>query len=137
MPEFASGDITEISSEDRECPIIKCGMNTGITKGTLNIRGACVRLSDFNLTNLDQSSGHSYKAMRQYEILPESDGMFALNGDSGSIVFMLKRKKLVCVGMLIGCTSYKAGIVTPITPILQALRLPPRLHRFDDDPMEI
>ena len=81
-------------------------------------------------------------AVRQYEIIPLQGQSFAGPGDSGALVFLVdnsgpgNREKLTCIGMLIGCTNYFTGIVTPIGNVLEALNLKPYFHKFKEESME-
>ena len=123
--------------------MVKVGMTSGITKGYLHVDGTSVRVSDIDLT-LDQTPFGTLheKVLRQYEIIPLNGQSFAGHGDSGALVFLVdntgpeNQEKLTCIGMLIGCTNYLTGIVTPIGDVLQALNLNHGFHKFTEESME-
>ncbi|XP_069102150.1 uncharacterized protein [Argopecten irradians] len=106
--------------------VIKFGSKTDVTRGALSVVGTDVRPFAKKLG----VSGSSDKVLMKNQYLvtgiyPSMD--FFDGGDSGSAVFCQDVSgQLVCVGMAIGhCVlndyPYKAGIVTPIDAILQAL----------------
>jgi hypothetical protein len=66
---------------------------------------------------------------------------FAAAGDSGALVFQVDPPptddgddQLVCIGMVVGGTSYYTTAVTPIVPVLEALNV--KMHVFPQEQMD-
>ena len=79
-----------------------------------------------------------YWVKQQYEVIQWGTSPFASSGDSGSLVFILnEEEELVCIGMVIGGTSYQTAIVTPIEAVLDAFGLQSsQMHTFTHDAMD-
>ena len=139
-PEYRSGRslVTKVVCDDRFKPVFKCGANTGITRGTLKVYGASVRMSDLPISLTYSQRKEVYRVTQQYEVVPWGP-TFADFGDSGSLVFMLKDKdELVCIGMVIGGTIVHTTIVTPIEDVLAAFDIRcSKLHAFTNDAMDV
>ncbi|XP_069102563.1 uncharacterized protein [Argopecten irradians] len=120
---FSSAQLNALPSKPN---VVKFGSRTDVTKGALGVVGADVRPYSKAL-GFGDSAG-KIRMENQYLVtgIPPSTDFFD-GGDSGSGVFCQDNNgHLVCVGMAIGhCVlddyPYKAGIVTPIDAILQAL----------------
>ncbi|KAJ8311557.1 hypothetical protein KUTeg_010912 [Tegillarca granosa] len=136
-PVFDSGSVKkEINPEDTPKIIIKFGSNTGLTRGAFRLNGVQVRVKrKINLTTPINPQTFTMKG--QYEIQSVGPKDFFQPGDSGSGVYIVdENKQLHCIGIAIGCTSYRSTIVTPIKDVLEALDLPSKLKTFKPENMQ-
>ena len=139
---FNVTDLGEVSPDNKNLAVYKCGCSTGITRGDLLFNGAAVRIReavDANTTEDEQFKvdGISFVSNNMIEITDyhfgESFHHFAEEGDSGSLVFSVSyengEKRTKVIGMLMGRNTLAASYVAmPIDPILQSLNL--RLSQF-------
>ena len=105
-------------------PLIKSGTTTGLTRGLFKLCGTQVRIAKDGVMLADGKS--AFQVMKgQYEVEKREDlNPFFSPGDSGSAVFVKDLSgDLTCVGIAIGMTSYGTTVVTPITAVLDALKL--------------
>ncbi|XP_052764628.1 uncharacterized protein LOC128206300 [Mya arenaria] len=107
----------------------KYGSATSFTSGEIS--------SDFDndgLLSIKEMKFDELKPLvlhKQYEIKALSmDKSFADFGDSGAFVYCWRSTDdLVCVGMIVGGTSYDTTVITPINSILKTLGVP-KLKNF-------
>lgn len=145
LPEYGTGATRDYSNGmeqvQRWNPCIKCGARSGLTSGSISLNGLAARYRhcDINFTNPPSQSVYPY--LKQLEIHGISKRSFALEGDSGSLVFQVdspgdlkEDDKLFCIGMVVGGTSHGSTVVTPINAILEALNA--RMCAFPQERME-
>jgi hypothetical protein len=107
----------------------KYGCVTGNTTGVIEFNNCVIREIDFkSLMTPNDESRTEFSLFKQYHIKPSTeDIMFCKPGDSGSLVFMKDRTggdvDLRCIGMVVGWWSDGSGVVTPISPILDELKV--------------
>ncbi|XP_053378860.1 uncharacterized protein LOC123526246 [Mercenaria mercenaria] len=111
-------------------PVVKFGCTTNKTVGqfVLNEPSICVKTISHTLDVGDcMLTLHNQLEVKSIEVQQNSEPRkFADFGDSGSLVLMKRRDRdgeYTCVGMVEGGTSYGTTIVTPITPVLEALNV--------------
>lgn len=101
---------------------MKVGAESGLTAGQF-----CGPIHP-KLDNLNDEYSPSIYLYHQIEIVPLSkETPFLKSGDSGSFIFMLKNTnpvELTCVGIAVASTSHGSCIMTPISRVLEALKLP-------------
>ncbi|XP_062600407.1 uncharacterized protein LOC134262045 [Saccostrea cucullata] len=132
-PAFTNGAIIKIDSTNYRRPLLKCGASSGLTVGyahCINVHAAII-----NDKEIEFEFGN-FKVHGQIEVLPvqrpdkeneAANNKFAINGDSGSLVFMIEEDMppvLKCVGMVTAVTTYGSCLVTPIDHVLLDLGLP-------------
>ena len=139
---FTSGEIKRtIAPGARRNHVVKYGSESKFTTGTLQLNETHVRLENISLAieegygQQDMTVSNAFLMYGQYEVKPRSEEPFAVAGDSGSLVLMLRNNcenDLVCIGMVIGISTHGSCIVTPIGNVLDALNPPLRLTRFEN-----
>ncbi|XP_056002635.1 uncharacterized protein LOC125659834 isoform X2 [Ostrea edulis] len=143
LPEYSKGATRDYRKEqkNRMNSCIKCGTGSGLTRGLLRLNGLAGRCRDttFSLTNPPSQSQSTY--LSQLEIVGTPQKAFAAAGDSGALVFQVDPPatedgddQLVCIGMVVGGTSYYTTVVTPIEPVLEALNV--KMHVFPQVDMD-
>ena len=129
--EYTSGEIVKGFDEipPMPCSVVKYGISTGHTVGMLHLSGSAVYKHSTSFFPNDYIRLH-----RQFEVYSIKDKPFALEGDSGALVFLISQDKnevkIRALGLLVGGTDYGTTIVTPIWAILEQLELPLRLLSF-------
>ena len=144
QPFFTSGEIaTNIPERARRQHVVKYGSESGFTLGTLQLFQAHARYDNISLVIEDGYEPHDmttvnrFRMFGQLEVYSTCNEPFAVVGDSGSLVFMLKdnyEDDLVCVGMVVGTSTHGSCIITPIADVLRAFNLPLCLSRFAHSP---
>ncbi|XP_021340525.1 uncharacterized protein LOC110441647 [Mizuhopecten yessoensis] len=121
FPVFDSADQAEPTAIlDKE--IVKFGAKTHATKGKY---GSLVHVREpikLGIVGPTELTERRFEMQGQLAISNcTAIEPFIARGDSGSGVFVKKGDDLRCLGLVIGCMSDGAGVVTPIKPILKAL----------------
>ncbi|XP_062595933.1 uncharacterized protein LOC134257316 [Saccostrea cucullata] len=143
LPEYASGSTRDYRKENtkRTNLCIKFGARSGLTKGFLCVNGMTARCRDEQMYLTNPASGSTCLYRSQLEFGGIATKPFAVEGDSGALVFQVDPKsseeeddKLFCIGMVVGGTSYCTTVVTPIESILESLNV--KMHVFPEESME-
>ena len=94
---------------------MKYDSESKFTTGTLQLNETHVRFENISLAieegygQQDMTVSNDFLMYGQYEVKPRSEEPFAVAGDSGSLVFMLRNNcenDLVCIGMVIGISTH-------------------------------
>ncbi|XP_062618669.1 uncharacterized protein LOC134280282 [Saccostrea cucullata] len=143
IPEYSTGATRDYcrTHTKRTNLCIKCGARSGLTKGSLSVNGMAARCRDAHLCLTNPPSQNAQVYLSQLENTGIPPKPFALQGDSGALVFQVDPRNnedgddhLFCIGMVVGGTSYYTTVVTPIEPILESLNV--KLHVFQQEGME-
>ncbi|XP_021370097.1 uncharacterized protein LOC110461117 [Mizuhopecten yessoensis] len=129
MPEYNNGAMLTVAGVNglgSTQNVVKFGSKTDVTRGALSVFGVNVRPLS---TALGLPSGVGDVEMKdQYQVIGiHPSANFFEKGDSGSGVFCKDLHGVLhCIGMAIGSANvsnyqYRAGVVTPIEAVLQAL----------------
>ncbi|XP_062602796.1 uncharacterized protein LOC134264521 [Saccostrea cucullata] len=136
LPEYDNAAIRDFRQEqtNRWNTCVKFGASTGLTRGTLCLNGICVKWTDDFITLGNLNSVCDILYFKQLQIQGHQNLSFAQPGDSGALVFQVDSddtngQRLVCIGMVVGGTSDNKTVVTPIVPILNALKV--QMHQFN------
>ncbi|XP_062575472.1 uncharacterized protein LOC134237379 [Saccostrea cucullata] len=122
--------------DERNNTCIKVGANTGLTRGLLTVNGITAKyLHGTIIGEPNTPPGEDYYA--QLEITGPGNMVFSQGGDSGALVFQVDPPKekggndnLVCIGMIVGGTSYHSTVATPICAVLEKLKV--QLKKFSE-----
>ncbi|XP_053398673.1 uncharacterized protein LOC128556872 [Mercenaria mercenaria] len=110
--------------------VFKFGWKTKKTKAKFADDGICISVKTANVV-LGKKLGFELHG----QLMVNSEA-FADKGDSGAPVFTKRHDgEIVCVGLVTGGTSYGATVVTPIEPILKALKVS-GLKNFEQSKLE-
>jgi hypothetical protein len=131
-PEYGTGAIRDYSNDQNQAKrvnaCIKCGASSGLTRGILHLNGAAARYRHPDIFDKPSQRGYVYHS--QLEISGTPYKPFSMAGDSGAFVYQIdppensdKHDELLCIGMVVGGTSYGCTWVTPIKPILKAFNV--------------
>ncbi|XP_053386770.1 uncharacterized protein LOC128550862 isoform X1 [Mercenaria mercenaria] len=126
---FDSGNVIDATLLRPMTEVYKFGMATGPTTGYLGLQGAAVRVGSNHLDD----SNFGVRLYNQLEILPKHNSSFAKIGDSGALVFIGHPHCPAAIGILEGGLPNGKILVTPIIDVLEALKCPNYLHRFEQD----
>ncbi|XP_052764665.1 uncharacterized protein LOC128206327 [Mya arenaria] len=118
---FESGQILENRHFYPDYKCCKYGMSSGFTIGELISASdgvGCLSIQEMTFDKLPP-----IVLRKQYEVKAFSeDETFATFGDSGALVFCWRdSRELVCIGMIVACTSQHTTVVSPIAPFLKQL----------------
>ncbi|XP_021359652.1 uncharacterized protein LOC110454473 [Mizuhopecten yessoensis] len=129
LPEYNNGamlTVEDVNGLGSTQNVVKFGSKTDVTRGALSVFGVNVRPLS---TVLGLPNGVGDVEMKdQYQVIGiHPSANFLEKGDSGSGVFCKDINGVLhCIGMAIGSANvcdyqYRAGVVTPIEAVLQAL----------------
>ncbi|XP_062578680.1 uncharacterized protein LOC134240617 [Saccostrea cucullata] len=133
-PEYDTDEIRDYRNNkhvnERGNACCKSGTSSGFTKGYLKLNGLAVKYHDPSIPFSNSPSFCGFHYYSQLEI-NHLKGLkdFAQAGDSGALVFQIdpqgcdKDDKLVCIGMVVGGTSFGTTVVTPIASVLDELKV--------------
>lgn len=109
---------------------MKYGAASQLTLGRIVVDGCTVRKLSSKVDTSIYDTLH-----QQIEVFHEClNDDFAKPGDSGALVLLVSEnaaKDTRALGLVVGGTSYKSVIITPIWSILDSFNLPPNLLTFE------
>ncbi|KAK3594412.1 hypothetical protein CHS0354_034147 [Potamilus streckersoni] len=111
--------------------VIKYGQTTGLTKGSIQLKGVMVKRR-----NAELETPTRFKVVMKNQYIVERHGgvPFFTLGDSGAGVFLVgKNNQLILIGLAIGMLDMDHCVVTPIEYVLQALNLSFKNLQFEED----
>ncbi|XP_053391473.1 uncharacterized protein LOC128554248 [Mercenaria mercenaria] len=126
---FDSGNVIDANLLRPMTEVYKFGMTTGPTTGYIGLQGAAVRVG----SNHVDDSNFGVRLYNQLEILPKHNLSFAEIGDSGALAFIGHPDCAAAIGILESGLPNGKILVTPIIDVLEALKCPRYLYRFEQD----